>query len=61
MIRGDNLRGTLPETALSGAVFLLACDLAGRIVIYPYEVNISVVSGIAGGLLFLAILFRRKR
>ena len=61
MIRGDNLRGTLPETALSGAVFLLACDLAGRIVIYPYEVNISVVSGIAGSLLFLVILFRRKR
>ena len=31
---GDNLK-TLPLVALSGAIFLLVCDIVGRIVIYP--------------------------
>ena len=61
LIRGDNLKGTLFDTALLGSVFLLACDLAGRTVIHPYEVNISVVVGIFGSLIFLGLLFRRKR
>ena len=61
MLRGDNLKGTLPDTALLGSVFLLACDLAGRTVINPYEVNISVVVGIVGSIVFLALLFWRKR
>ena len=60
-IRGDNLKGTLFDTALLGALFLLVCDLIGKTVLFPYEVNISVVVGIFGSLIFLGILFWRKK
>ena len=33
MIKGDRIRGTLTDTALFGAVFVLACDMIGRSVI----------------------------
>ncbi len=61
MLRGDNLKGTLFDTALLGSAFLLACDLAGRTIISPYEVNISVMVGIVGSVIFLALLFWRTR
>lgn len=56
---GDNLRQTLPLTALLGAAFVLACDILGRVVIYPYEVSISLMVGIIGSVIFLYLLMRR--
>lgn len=58
-IMGDNVRRTAPWVALFGAAFLLACDIAGRTLRYPYEIPISVVVGVVGGVMFLAILLRR--
>ncbi|MCO5216665.1 MAG: iron chelate uptake ABC transporter family permease subunit, partial [Thermomicrobiales bacterium] len=58
-IMGDNVRRTAPWVALFGAAFLLACDIAGRTLRYPYEIPISVVVGVVGGVLFLVILLRR--
>lgn len=60
LVYGDNLRKTLPYTALFGALFLLVCDIAGRLVMFPFEVPIGVVVGIAGGVLFLILLFRKR-
>lgn len=57
---GDNLKKTLPLTALGGAVFLLACDIAGRLVIFPFEIAISVMVGIIGGAVFLYLLLGRR-
>lgn len=57
---GDNVRTTAPWVAVFGAAFLLACDIAGRTLRYPYEIPISVVVGVVGGVMFLAILLRRK-
>ena len=37
MFKGDKIRGTLIDTALFGAIFVLVCDMIGRIVIKPYE------------------------
>ena len=37
MFKGDKIRGTLVDTALFGAVFVLVCDMAARVVISPYE------------------------
>ena len=37
MFKGDQIRGTLVDTALFGALFVLVCDMIGRVVIYPYE------------------------
>lgn len=58
---GDNLRATLPVTALGGAVLVLACDIAGRLVRYPYEVPVGTVLGVVGSCLFLWLLYREPR
>ena len=59
MYLGDNLKHSLGHTALLGAVFLLICDVIGRLVIYPYEVSIGLTVGIIGSVIFLYMLMRR--
>lgn len=58
MIRGDNLKNSLSTTALLGAVFLLFCDILGRILIYPYEISISLMVGVLGSIVFLYLIFK---
>lgn len=60
IIRGDNLKNSLPHTALLGAIFLLACDILGRVLIYPYEIPIGLVVGVVGSAIFLYLLLRRR-
>lgn len=57
---GENLQRTLPLVALCGASMLLACDILGRLLIYPFEVPIGLVAGSVGGVLFLILLLRRS-
>lgn len=61
MYKGDKIRGTLVDTALFGAIFVLACDMIGRTAIAPYELPIELVVGILGSLLFIGLLFYRLR
>ena len=56
---GDNLRGTLPVVAVSGAILVLGCDILGRLIRYPYEIPVGTVMGCVGGVIFLWLLFRR--
>ena len=58
---GDNLGRTLSIVALSGACLLLACDILGRVLIYPFEVPIGLTAGSVGGVLFLALIIWRQR
>ncbi|MDN5708361.1 MAG: ABC transporter permease [Planococcus sp. (in: firmicutes)] len=60
IFKGDHLQKTLPHTAMLGAIFLLVCDILGRILIYPYEITISLMVGVIGSFIFLIMLFRRK-
>jgi iron complex transport system permease protein len=55
---GDNLRVTLPVTAAGGAVLVLACDIAGRVLRAPYEIPAGTVLGVVGSLIFLWLLYR---
>ena len=55
---GDNLEKSIGATALLGAVFLLAADLVGRIVIAPYEIPIGLTVGTMGSVLFLYLVLR---
>ncbi|RJE87750.1 ABC transporter permease [Paenibacillus sp. 1011MAR3C5] len=57
---GDNLKKSLIHTALLGAVFLLVCDIVGRLIIYPYEIPIGLTVGVIGSIVFLYLLLRRK-
>ncbi|MFB4472771.1 ABC transporter permease [Oceanobacillus caeni] len=59
--QGDHLKNTLAHTALLGAVFVLFCDIIGRIVIYPYEIPISLTVGVIGSGIFIYLLLRRKK
>lgn len=61
LFKGDKIRGTLADTALFGALFVLVCDMAGRIVIAPYELPIELIIGIIGSILFIMLLFYRLR
>lgn len=58
MVRGDNLKNSLGTTALLGAVFLLFCDILGRVLIYPYEISISLMVGVLGSIVFLYLIFK---
>jgi len=60
LFKGDHLQRTLPHTAIVGAIFLLVCDILGRIIIFPYEISISLIVGVIGSAIFLYMLLRRK-
>lgn len=60
LFMGDRLRRSLPWIAGLGAAFVLACDIAGRLLLFPYEVPIGTVMGIVGSALFLALLLRGR-
>lgn len=60
MYKGDHLKNSLSHTALLGAVFVLACDIFGRVIIYPYEIAIGVTVGVIGSGIFLYLILRRK-
>lgn len=49
------------HTALLGAIFVLICDIIGRILIYPYEIPISLTVGVIGSGAFIYLLLRRKK
>jgi iron complex transport system permease protein len=57
---GDNMRITVPWVACLGALFVLLCDIAGRLLRYPYEIPIGVVVGVVGSAIFLYLLLRER-
>ena len=59
MFKGDRIRGTLVDTALFGAIFVLVCDMIARTVIAPYELPIELIVGIVGSILFIGLLLYR--
>ena len=59
MFKGVKIRGTLVDTALFGAIFVLVCDMIGRVVIMPYELPIELIIGILGSIIFIALLIYR--
>lgn len=59
LLMGDNIKKVLPYTALLGAIFVLASDIIGRTIRYPYEIPIGTVVGVIGSGLFLFLILRR--
>lgn len=57
---GDNVRRNLPWTAYTGVILVLACDILGRIIIFPYEIPISMIISILGGAVFIYLIMRDK-
>ncbi|CAM5772027.1 ABC transporter permease [Bosea minatitlanensis] len=59
LIMGDNMRRSVPYVALFGAAFVLACDILGRVLRYPFEIPVGTVMGVLGSGIFLFLLLRR--
>lgn len=58
---GDHLKDSLAFTGIVGAGSLLICDILARIIIFPYELPVSVVLGVLGGIIFLFLIVRRRK
>ena len=58
---GDNTKKTSFDVALFASVFVLAADILSRVIIYPYEMPVSVTMGITGSIIFLFLIYRRSR
>lgn len=61
MIRGDDLRSNLPWVCLTGIALVTVCDLIGRTIIMPFEVPVSLILGVVGSVVFVALLLRQRR
>lgn len=61
LFKGDKIRGTLIDTALFGALFVLICDIIARVVIQPYEIPIELVVGIVGSIVFIVMLLYKLK
>ncbi|MFS2324739.1 ABC transporter permease [Brucella sp. H1_1004] len=59
MFIGDNMRRAVPWVAVLGAGLVLACDIIGRLIRFPYEIPIGTMMGVVGSAIFLYLLLRR--
>ena len=59
--RGDNLRRNLPLIAWAGGSLVLACDILGRVIRYPYEIPAGTVFAVLGAGMFLWLLHAASR
>ncbi|MBL7565748.1 ABC transporter permease [Staphylococcus saccharolyticus] len=57
--RGDHLKNTLPH--MFGTIFVLIADIIGRIIVYPYEINIGLTIGVFGTIIFLILLMKGRK
>jgi iron complex transport system permease protein len=61
LIVGADHRALIPASALGGALFLVLCDLVGRVVIPPYEIRVGIITGIIGSPYLLSLIVRTQR
>ncbi|HZK05831.1 MAG TPA: iron chelate uptake ABC transporter family permease subunit [Actinomycetaceae bacterium] len=61
LFRGDNMRSNLPWVCLLGIAIVTVCDIISRTIIMPFEVPVSLILGIIGGVVFVFLLLRQRR
>jgi len=61
LLVGPDHRLLLPASALGGALFLVACDLIGRVVVPPFEIRVGILTAILGSPYFLYLILRAQR
>lgn len=59
MFRGDKIRGSMLDVSLFGALFVLGCDMIGRLIIHPYELPVDLIAGVLGSLIFIGFMNKR--
>ena len=58
---GPKHRRLIPVCALAGGIFLVICDVVARTALAPREIPVGVITALAGGPFFLAILRRKQK
>lgn len=58
---GDNLKKSIFDLMLFGSVFVLICDIISQLIIFPFEMDVSLTVSLAGGIIFMIYLVRRMR
>lgn len=61
MLIGPDHRYLLPASALGGAVFLVACDALGRVIMPPAEVRVGIMTALVGTPYFLYLLRKMQK
>lgn len=59
-LTGPDYRWLVPYAGLLGAVVLLVCDIVGRLVVRPGELDAGVVVALLGAPFFAALVWRGK-
>ncbi|MFI8003038.1 FecCD family ABC transporter permease [Streptomyces sp. NPDC086010] len=59
-LTGPDYRWLVPYAGLLGAVILLVCDIVGRLVVRPGELDAGVVVALLGAPFFAALVWRGK-
>lgn len=57
---GPDYRWVVPYSALIGAVFLVACDVLGRMIARPGEIQAGIVMAAVGAPFFIALVRAKK-
>ena len=60
ILYGENLKHNIPYIAIFGSIFVLICDILSRAILYPYEISVSLITGIIGSVVFLYLIYRSK-
>ena len=60
LIIGNDYRILIAGSFLGGSIFLILCDTVARTIISPNELPIGVITGFAGGVMFILVLSRSK-
>lgn len=61
IIVGSDYRFLLVGSFLGGGLFLILSDVIARTIISPNELPIGVITGMAGGILFIAVLTQLRK
>lgn len=59
LLFGPDHRLLLPASFLTGAIYLLLCDLLSRVILSPSEIPVGVVTAVLGAPVFIYLLKRR--
>ena len=60
LLVGPDHRRLILSTGFLGAVFLAVCDTMGRLISYPAEFPVGIITSLLGGPFFLWLLLKRK-
>ncbi len=61
MLTGPDHRRLLPASLFGGACFLMLADLVSRTLLNPRELNVGIVTSLAGSAVFILIFYRARR